>query len=177
MIMNSKLRLPIAFIVMVFSLVRCVLTSEQPIETSSPTSSGRYTLIDDRCDEENCLLIAETEQDYPIGVVKVTGYYAKIERSAFGQTGLCDSFVITEGSPVLVHSILSLIEQGNTVYIKNDAGQPVISLDISGLTEREQQRLLSSSVQQTVSIVLLATGPTHQGAPVCYSRFQILRLK
>jgi hypothetical protein len=36
---------------------------------------------------------------------------------------------------------------------------------------------MSSSPLQPVSIVLLATSPTHQGAPVCYSRFELLRLK
>lgn len=174
---NSKLRFAIALASVVFSLVSCVSSSRKSAETLSPTRSSEYRLIDDNCDEENCLLITQAEQDYPIGVATVTGYYAEIERSAFEQTNRCDSFIITEGPAVLIQSILSLIKQGNTVYMKNDVGQPVISLDLSRLADPEKQRFLSSSALQTVSIVLLATSPTYQGAPVCYSRFEILRLK
>jgi len=146
-------------------------------DTVSAGQESEYTLVDGQCNNENCLFVTEAESDFLIGVAAVSGYYAQLERSAFEQTKRCDSFIITGGSSVLIQSLLSLIEHGNTVYLKNDPGQPIISLDLNTLPESEKQRLISSSASKPVSIVLLATKPNPQGAPVCFSHFEILRVK
>jgi hypothetical protein len=148
-----------------------------PSETLSPDQESEYTLIDGKCNRENCLFFKQTEADFLTGVATVSGYYAQVERSAFEQTKQCDSFIVEEGPPALIQSLLSLIEQGNTVYIKNELEQPVVSLDLNTLTESEKQRLTSSSISQPVSIVLLAMSPTYQDAPVCFSHFEILRVE
>jgi hypothetical protein len=109
--------------------------------------------------------------------VSVSEYYIQVERSAFEQSKQCDSFIIQEGPPALTRSLLSLVEQGNTVYTKNEVEQPIISPDLKTLTESERQQITSSSASQPVSIVLLATSPTYEDAPVCYSHFEILRVK
>jgi hypothetical protein len=75
----------------------------------------------------------------------VSGYYVQLERTAFEQTKLCDSLIITKASPALLESLLSLIEQGNTVYTKNDLDQSIISLNLDVLSEDEKQGLVSSS--------------------------------
>lgn len=138
---------------------------------------SEYSLIGGKCNSENCLFVTEAEGDFPIGVTTISGYYAQLERSAFEQTKQCDSFIITEGPPALIQSLLSLIKQGNTVYTKNDLDQPIVSLDLNMLTESEKQRLISSSVSKPLSIVLLATNPIYQGVPVCFSHFEILRVE
>ena len=150
-----------------------VLTSE----TASSDLESEYTLTGGKCNSENCLFFKQAEADYLIGVATVSGYYTQLERSVFEQTKQCDSFIIVEGPPALIQSLLSLIEQGNTVYTKNELEQPVVSLDLNTLSESEKQRLTSSSASQPVSLVLLATNPTYQGVPVCFSHFEILRVK
>jgi hypothetical protein len=162
---------------LVLSTIGCIFTQRQAIEMTSPIPQREYTLVGETCDNANCLFVNEGEPDYPIGVATVTGYYAQIERSAFEQTKQCDSFIITQGPSVLIQSILSLIKHGNTVYTQNDRGQPVISFDLTNLMQSEKQRLISSSASEPVPVVLLATSPNHQDAPVCYSRFDILRVE
>ena len=152
-------------------------TQAQTTETISPSQERKYTLIDANCDNEACLFVAEAERDFLIGAATVSGYYVRLERSAFDQTERCHSFVLTEGPPALIRSLLSLIEHGNTLYTKNDLNQPVISLDLSTLTEAENRQIVSSSASEPISLVLLATGPSYQGVPVCFSHFEILRVR
>ena len=150
-----------------------VLTSE----TASSDQESEYTLTGGECNSENCLFFKQAEAEFLIGVATVSGYYVQLERTAFEQTKRCDSLIITTGSPALIESLLSLIEQGNTVYTKNDLDQPIISLNLDALNDNEKQRLVSSSESQQVSLVLLATNPSPQGVPVCFSHFEILRVK
>jgi hypothetical protein len=149
----------------------------QMLETISPSQESEYTLIGGECNNENCLFAAEANPDFLIGLATVSGYYVQLERSAFERTKRCDSFIITGGPLMIIQSLLSLIEHGNTVYIKNDLDQPIISLDLNTLTETEKQLLISSSASKPVSVVLLATNPSPQGAPVCFSHFEFLKVK
>jgi hypothetical protein len=142
-----------------------------------PANAGGYTLAGERCSAESCLFVTDSQTDYPVGLARVSGYYIQLERSAFEVTKQCDSVVITDGPPVLVQSILALIEQGNTVYTRDEAGQPIISIDPGTLSDLDRQRLLESSPAEPVSLVLLADSPGAQDAPVCFSRFSILKLE
>jgi len=171
----KKFLFGIVITTLTLSIAHC--SSPQATETLSATQETGYTLVGERCDVENCLFINPTEQNFPIGVATITGYYVQLERSAFEQTKQCDSFVLTEGSPALIQSLLSLIESGNTVYTKNDLNQAVISLDLSTLAVPEKEQVILSGASRPVSLTLLATGPTAQDAPVCFSHFEILRVK
>ena len=74
------------------------------------------------------------EGDYPVGLATIQGYYTSIERLGFGDNKqICDSFVITGGSDELIRSVLSLVNSGNGVYLKNERNQPVVSLDMNVL--------------------------------------------
>ncbi len=146
-------------------------------ETRSPNQGSEYILIGEKCNSENCLFFNQVERDWLIGVATVSGYYVELERSAFEQTERCDSFIITEGAPALVQSLLFLIEHGNTLYTKNDLDQPIINLDLNKLPELEKQRLISSSGAEPISLVLLATNPPNQGVSACFSHFEILRVE
>ena len=172
----SKVSVGIAIAIITLGVIGC-----SPIQTttpmSAPSQASEYALVGGRCHNETCLFKSSEEQNFLVGVATISGYYVQLERTAFEQTKLCESFIITKGSPALIESLLSLIEQGNTVYTKNDLDQPIISLNLDALNDNEKQRLVSSSESQQVSLVLLATNPSPQGVPVCFSHFEILRVK
>ena len=172
----NRLPFGIAIAILTLGVIGC-----SPIQTATPMSppsqASEYTLVDERCHNETCLFRSSEEQNFLVGVATASGYYVQLERTAFEQTKRCDSFIITESSPALIESLLTLIEQGNTVYTKNDLDQPIISLNLDALNDNEKQRLVSSSESQQVSLVLLATNPSPQGVPVCFSHFEILRVK
>lgn len=173
---RNKLPFSIAIAILTLGVIGCSPIQKTTVISSS-SQEHAYILIDGRCDNENCLFRSSEEQNFLVGVATVSGYYVQLERTAFEQTKLCDSFIITEGSPALIESLLTLIEQGNTVYTKNDLDQPIISLNLDVLNDDEKKRLVSSSEPQQISLVLLATNPSPQGAPVCFSHFEILRVK
>ncbi len=176
----NRLHFGIAVVIVTLGRIGCSPASSTQAEmtkTNFSSQESEYTLIDGKCDSGDCLFIEEADQDVLIGIATVSGYYAQLERSAFEHTKQCDSFVITKAAPSLTQFLLSMIEHGNTVYIKNDLNQPIISLELNMLTEPEKQRLVSSSISQPVSVVLLATSSSPQGAPVCFSQFEILRVK
>jgi len=156
----------------------------EPAGTAIDTSSSRspsltkvYELVGDDCLREECLFVTETERDYPVGVATVSGYYLQIERTAWNETQVCDSFVITGGSPELIRSFSSLVSRGNTVNSKNEANQPVINLDLSVLNEAEKRWLVESTPGEPVKLIVLTHVPSCMAAPVCYSFVDILKLE
>lgn len=130
------------------------------------------------CTREECLLRMEKLPEYPVGLATLRGFYTQVEQKWFdGKMYLCDSFVVVEGSPELVRAYLSLVEEGNTVYSKDKQGRLVFSLNMDGLTEEEKSRILSSTQESTVELLVLARPATFMGAPPCYSHLDILRVK
>jgi hypothetical protein len=126
----SRLRFEtIVLILLTLGVIRCSSVQNQaaaptvlPSETLSPGQESDYTLIGGKCNSENCLFFKKSEADFLMDIATVSGYYVHEERSAFEQTKQCDSFIIEESPPALVQSLLSLIEQGNTLYSKNNLG-------------------------------------------------------
>jgi len=139
---------------------------------------GGYYLANQVCTSDECLFITDHPscKDYPIGITKVEGYYLQIERTMWGETRVCNSFQITNGSDILIDSILSRIERG-VPFLLNEFGQPIIILDISVLDEAEISRLQSSTSKNTVSLLLLLPPPLHQGTNVCTSIFEIIEVE
>jgi hypothetical protein len=123
----NKLPFGITIAIVTLGIISC-----SPIQTatpmSSPSQASEYALVDGRCNSESCLFRLSEEQNFLVGLATVSGYYVQLERTAFEQTKLCDSLIITKASPALLESLLSLIEQGNTVYTKNDLDQSIIVL-------------------------------------------------
>jgi hypothetical protein len=131
------------------------------------------------CNKEECLFRteAESEGDYPVGVATVKGYYARLERVGFGdEKKVCDSFVIVGGSQELIRSILALVDAGNGVYSKNELNQPVIVLDLNVLDKSETRKVAASTPKELVELIVLAHAPSHMGAPLCFTRFEILKV-
>jgi hypothetical protein len=144
-------------------------------QTSNICKSTNYCPQTD-CHKNECLFVSPSESNYPVGVATVRGYYTKIQRTSFSDTKLCDSFVIVDGSQVLINSYLSLIAAGNSVNSKNELNQPIISLDLSVVDRQDKQRILASSKGDTVEVLLLSPIPQGRSAPVCYSSVEIIKV-
>lgn len=116
--------------------------------------------------------------EYPVGLATLRGFYTQVEQKWFDdKMYLCDSFVVVEGSSELVRAYLSLVEEGNTVYSKDAQGRLLFSLNMDGLNEEERLRILSSTPQNPVELLVLARPATFTGAPPCYSHLDILKVK
>jgi hypothetical protein len=144
-------------------------------QTFSVCKSANYCPPTD-CHKNECLFVSPSVPDYPVGIATVRGYYTQAERTAFSDTKLCDSLVIVGGSQVLINSYLSLIEAGNSVNSKNELNQPIISLDLNGVEARDKQRILASSADQPVEMLLLSPIPPGRSAPACYSPVEIVKV-
>ncbi len=150
--------------------------SPQEMPITSPDQSSKYDLLSRSCRHGECLLSRATERDYPIGVATLRGYYARVERSGREGTILCDSFTVVGGNQDLIHAFLTLIAEGNAVNAKNELDQPVISLDLSALSESEKQKLLASSAQDPIDLIVLALSPLYHSVGACYSPVEILKV-
>jgi hypothetical protein len=135
-----------------------------------------YGLMDDFCRQGQCLFTNGSENTV-LGLATLEGYFTHVTRAAWGATKSCDSFVVTGGSAPLIDFFLALIEASNTVNSKNELNQPVINLDLSGLSELEKQKLLASSAKQPISLRVLSFLPPKAGeVDACYSFVEILKV-
>lgn len=152
------------------------LSSAPPKPTSVPDGPLQYELADDYCRQGQCLF-TDASGNTVIGLATLEGYFTHVTRSAWGETKSCDSFLVTGGSKPLIDFLLALLKQGNTVNSKNELNQPIINLDLSGLSELEKQKLLASSAQQTISLRVLSFLPPKVGeVGACYSFVEILKV-
>lgn len=163
-------------------VVREVVT---PIPMTEPTpcvpcNEVAYERISGDCSTEECLFKTEYagEGNYPVGIATIIGYYTQVERFSFGDTKeTCDSLVIVSGSRGIIESVLALVDSGNSVYSKNESNQPVINLDLNVLDEVETRQILNSTIDGPVELIVLAGVPGHRGAPICFTRFEILKVE
>ncbi len=157
------------------------LVTTQAAVPNNPSNPNRvYELLNGDCTQAECLFRTEyeSEGDYPVGVATLQGYSAMGEPGSGGEGNpVCDSFVILGGSKVLNESILALVNSGNSVYRKNELDQPIINLDFSQIDDLEKAQILSSSLTIPVDLTVLALPPSHQGAPACFTRFEIIKVQ
>jgi hypothetical protein len=69
-----------------------------------------------------------------------------------------------------------LIKAGNSVNSKNELNQPIISLDLSQVEAKDRQKILASSKDKTIEVLLLSPIPRGMGVPVCYSPVEIIKV-
>ena len=172
--------LPTGIPTIVISVVTSTPVPSKEATPCMPCNKTRvYELVSGDCRKEECLFRteAESEGDYPIGVATIKGYYTGVEQTGLGDIKkVCDSFVIIGGSQELIRSILALVDAGNSIYSKNKLNQPVISLDLNVLAKSETSKLMASTSKEPIELVVLAHTPSHMGAPVCFTRFEILKV-
>jgi hypothetical protein len=145
-----------------------------------PCNEVAYERISEDCSPEECLFKTEyaLEGNYPVGIATIAGYYTQVERFGYGDDKeTCDSFVIIGGSQGVIESVLALVDSGNSVYSKNESNQPVINLDLSILDEVETRQILGSTIDEPVELIVLADVPGHREAPICFTRFETLKVK
>jgi len=149
------------------------------VESQKKIKEGEnlYKLVNDRCDMTECLTNRSTGSSSPVGLLEVTGYYTKVEQSAYGETKTCDSFVILEGSPTFQNTIKELVQSGNSIHSLDANGRPVITLNMSDLGRLDQLSLSRTSASATTTLSLFLPSQRDAGAPICYSAVKILGIK
>jgi hypothetical protein len=183
---------PIVFLPIVILLIAgCVANSlagtPVPAQTKSASvtnttppesSQAKYELIDARCDDKQCLFKGGVD-DFPIslGVVTLTGYYQQLEVELDNLQKInCDYFIVTDGSTEFQREFFALIDFGNTVNRRNEAGQLVMGIDIRNLDPDEKDKVLNATTEQPVSLVALSpTPPASMGG--CLTFINILKVK
>ena len=152
------------------------LKIQQSGNDSTSASSMAYNLINGRCTTIECLFNIGNS-NYPLGTAVIKGYYSPVERSAWEETMICDSFTITEGSKELIRAMIDLVDQGNAVHSKNQLNQPVINLGLELVSQSEKQSIFNSSVNNQIELIVLNDSPTDTGVPACYQDVMVLRKK
>jgi hypothetical protein len=149
-----------------------------PIVMPKPLIARKFNLVNGVCRKAECLFEPDNleEGNYPVGLATIRGYYQQQKQTDLEETKVCDVFVVTDGPKELIRSILALIDSGNGIYHKNKANQPIIGLWLTGLKETEKTMLVTSTADKPVEIMVLAHEPGHSGAPLCFTRFEVLKI-
>ncbi len=135
-----------------------------------------YEVVGEKCTTEECLFKTKGD-NYPLGLSIIKGYYTPVERSAWGETEVCDSFTITSGSSELIQAMINLVDNGNTVHNKNQLNQPVINLGLELISESEEQKIFSSSDDNQIELLVQTISPKRTEASVCYHDVIVQRIK
>jgi hypothetical protein len=120
---------------------------------------------------------SQSKQYWIIGVATVRGYYTQVERSDWGETKACDSFVIVSGSQELIDAFIGLVDLGNGVNSKNELNQPVINIDLTSRTQADKDKVLSSRQDQLIEMIVLRPELGGHDAAVCESLVEIIDVK
>jgi hypothetical protein len=133
-------------------------------------------LVDGICDQYNCLFRQEEAQHTIMGLGSIVGYYSNKEKTAWGETKVCNLFTITDGNRAIIEWFLYLIiDAGNTVNTTNEKGQPVVNIELLNLTDDEIETIMTSSPGITITMSVIINRPAARGAPVCESFFSIIK--
>lgn len=145
-------------------------------KTTDSVSRDLYELVGGRCSTSECLFNMGNSNN-PLGTAVIKGYYSPVERSAWEETKICDSFTITGGSKELIRTMVAMVDGGNTLHSKNTLNQPVINLGFNLVSQVEKQSILTSSVNNQIELIVLSDSPVGAGVPVCYPDVTVLRKK
>jgi hypothetical protein len=144
----------------------------------SATSQAKYELTDAKCDENQCLFKGRGD-DFPIslGLVTLKGYYQQMEVELDNLQKInCDYFVVTGGSAEFQREFLALIDFGNTVNRRNEAGQLVLGIDLRALDPIERDKVVTATAEQPVNLIVLSpTPPASMGG--CLTFINIIKVK
>ncbi len=155
------------------------ITSASVTQTSpSATSQAMYELIDAKCDEKQCLFKGGSNDHLPsLGLVTLYGYYQQLEVELENlQKITCDYFVVTDGSAEFQREFFALIDFGNTVNRRNEAGQLVMGIDLRKLDPAEREKVIKATAEQPVSLIALSpTPPASMGG--CLTFIKIITVK
>ena len=138
-------------------------------------TAGYCPLTD--CRKDECLFISNVDPFSPVGLATLRGYYIEVERTGFvDDTWLCNAFVVVDGTQELIRSYVADIDAGNGVNTKNGLNQPIINIEMKGMDLADRDKILSSTQDQLVQLLIVSPIPTGMGAPPCYSSVQIVKV-
>ncbi len=156
-----------------FYLKNANITQEFNKKINTEKISHRYALINNNCSLEQCLF--ETDYDL-LGAVEISGYYGQRKASAWEQTKVCDLLVIKDEQSAFYKHYMDLVNKGNEVNGKDDNNNLFFSLDLSKLTNTERDKILKSTKDLPVKLLVFINMPRETEAPVCYSNVEILKV-
>lgn len=148
---------------------------ETKSESNDDAYSNSYNLTNYVCTIDQCLF--NNIGDEPLGVAVIKGYYSPVERTAWEETKTCDGFTITSGSAELIRVMIDLVNEGNSIYSKNQLNQPVVNLGLQLLSQSERQSILNSTANSQIELIILMNSPTELEPQVCYTDMTVLRKK
>lgn len=141
-------------------------------------SKSGFVLKNGFCMPDECFFYERgTNYDENLGIAKLKGYYQQVRREAWGDSELCDDFVVTGGTEELVKGFIDMVDQGNAVNSKNELNQPVINLDLSVLNSAEKEKVIKSTKNSPIELIVLSPSQPGREAPACYSFVKILDVK
>jgi len=112
----------------------------------------------------------DAQEDSRFGILK--GYYAKVERSAFENTGECDVFVVPENTSEPADFLARWEEDMNLISIDSE-GRAVINIDLEGIMENARERIMETSPENTIELIVTKPEQLGMGAPLCFSLIEI----
>ncbi len=141
-----------------------------------PVIADPYALIGP-CNREECLL---ARADFPagmLGIAHVRGYYSTIARAGMnGEQRMCDAFTVVSGSKNLIERYLALVDSGNTLNSKNEAGQLVLTLSLDALSAAEREAITATTSLSPVNLLVMPLPAMGSGEEACYSPVEVLRV-
>lgn len=164
--------------------------------------TGSYKLQDDICSESKCLFYEynkntnDFSEGWPIGIIKIRGYYKKdTENNKILPIGCdkvdasmgcieyeaekCDRFVVTDGYEKIAPSFGRA--EDKTIKIKleglSESEEEIIGEGYSPISEMDKDVILKSNKDKEIQLVLLALKPELTAeADYCYSGVHILKV-
>ena len=151
------------------------LLQETRVQMNQPVLSGTLA---SGCREDECLMrVGDGHNGYVVGVGKFKGFYRIVQRSAWGETGDCDTLVLIGGTETLLNEYTKLIQQGNTVNSLDSQNRIQFNLDLAQTTRTEREKILNSTETTPIELVVLNPLPGGKGVSACYSFVEILKVK
>ncbi len=113
------------------------------------------------------------------GLATLQGFATTTEgRNEVGPTGeTCDSFVVTDGSPELLHQLENNVRLGNTVNSVDGFGRLIINLRLASINKQEIAQIKSSREPKPVELIIFQEAPLGKGAGACSSATRVLEVK
>lgn len=157
-------------------------TNTPPSENSSYAMENTILgLASPDCENEECLFYYHLNyypyQAYVAGVARLLGYYQVDNTEWYGESVACDTFIIQQGSGALLQEFLQAINQGNTWNRLTSDGYLHMFINLEPLSEAEKTRLMASSPQEPVEMIVLVDIGEPRSINQCESPVEILRLK
>lgn len=135
---------------------------------------GNYKLFGITCDLHECLFVESGEEDFPIGIATLKGYYSTIETSWFdNKKYVCDGFAIVGGSM----AIYGFFRNDAHVNGKNEQAHALIMLDLETISKPDADLIKASSAGKPIDLLIYLPSPAHRGlSSPCETRYRIMQV-